>query len=92
MRAWADPGIIVIPPIGKVVAALFAGSRMVACLIGEQSLSLGQFLSQGKQISGFVIIERLEYAASHIGFKPRPRLNGELVQRKVRSPEIERAR
>ena len=85
-----EPRIILIPPIGEIVAAFFALARMVAGFIGGKGCCTRQFMREIKQLRCRIVIQRGEDPSANIGFKPCARLNRELVKREVGGAKAKR--
>ena len=81
VRAGADADIILIPPIGQIVAAFLAGGCVVANLIGRKTRRAHLRLCGGIEIRRAVIIQRHPLALGNIGGKARAGFDGQLVQR-----------
>ena len=83
----ADAEIVLVAPVGEVVAAFLPGCGVVADLVGGQAGGRGHRAGQREEIGGIIIIERLEHALADIGGKPGRGLDGELVERHMRRPQ-----
>ena len=90
VRPGADPGVILVMPIGEVVAALLAGTGVVGDFVGRQARGGGKFASEGEQVGRLVIVERNEIALADHRREAGAGFDRQLIEREVRSAETER--
>lgn len=87
MRARSYADVVLVAPVGQVVAAFLAGAGMVAGLVGGQAGSGGQLPGQGKEVGRLVVVERGELAFADERGEAGAGLDGELVEREVAGSE-----
>ncbi len=92
MRARPDAGIVAVPPIGQVVAALRAGAGVIGRLIGGQAGRGGHGAGRLEQVGGGVAIGDHQPPRLRLGREARARLDGQLVERQMLGAEREAAR
>ena len=83
MGAGADAGIFAIAPVDEVVPALGAGHGVVGNLVGRQAGRVADFLGDGIEIGGGVVVGHGQLAGLAQREEGRVRLDGELVERQV---------
>ena len=60
MGAWTDARVIPVSPVGEVVAAFLAGTRVIADFVGRDAGGGGALRGQFEEIGGFVGVQRFE--------------------------------
>ncbi len=91
MRAGTDADVILVAPVGEVVAALLARPRMIADLVGGQAPGFGQFAGQCVEVRRGIVGKRHERAPADVGGEARAGLDRELIERQMSGAEGERA-
>ena len=83
MGTRPDAGIVPVSPVREIVPGLGARPRVVRDLVGRQPGDFHGGLGRLEQGRGESRIRRDQFAAALGGVKGRPRLDGQLVERKV---------
>ena len=90
MGPGADPDPVLGLPVDHIVPAFRAWPRMVRNLVGRKPGSAHQPVCLCIHVGGETVVSRQDVAPPRAAMEPCPRLDGQLVERHVVQPEIER--
>ncbi|CEG10031.1 hypothetical protein BN961_03465 [Afipia felis] len=83
MRARADAGIFLAPPVDEVVAAFRAGPRVIGNLVRRQAMRGADLLRHVVELAREVLVRCFQFARAVQAEERRAFLDGQLIQRQM---------